>query len=883
LTIFVFLATVLAPGTTRADLGDDLAKTLNDANKEFRENRPDEASKHLGHALKLIETFKSTDRPNDKDYLQEAYLRLRYNPPQIDPALDAIKNALVRDSKSPEALFLRGYVHTKYMANAQYAGLEDLKAALKRRKEVTNPVSPMWASDAANEMWQVFEQLKRHDLAAAEFQSLANQEPEDVDYRFFLGVAQLRLKNYEAAAEALAKGLEHRPSDWQFHIYYTAALKELGDPKAAIQRYEEFLNKKELLKTPEDEFTVQMALAMLYLEGNQSEPARKLMRAAKKSPALLDPNSHSKLYIRSIRVELAKGFAKLDEHSEAAAQYAQILASLPANTDPGRKIDLTIDYAKALVRADRLTEGIRKLKDALASARFNSTSELEQEPLDILFELGAAHWKLAKKEKTKADEAEIYFRKYLQELRRGTVRARRYSSDVEIAESLGKLYADADDHANAAVYFREALDLIAVAVDKEKCPTNRVQFEYLEALAGSKQWDKCILAAKELLRDKEYGLKSRRILAQAYLESDQWNKAIEQLNELKGTKEWNDDAVLFMGQALLKTDRADEALSYIEEAYKARPNDERRILEYAEVLRVLGRADEARSLYEKTIKADPRTAQAHVGLGDLELQLAKAASGTERVNSIEQAVGYFKAAKKLTPSTLVLEKLSQAERDLAVAQSEVQIQASRWQAALYTGGLILAACLPIGVMIYYYRRQWAMRCFQDVCRLESDLIQLIRDRVKTRFQGEWGRFGDEPFKGRLDFKSLQNRANAQGAKDILAVANFGHLVAIIDNGWEALGFNELCAAEMVDPKEVIIANLSYVSSCRVCLAHVGRLEELGSRHLRRHAQTEAGLKAHLSNHLHRQVKTSLQIIRAKFNVTPGTEGELPVLTSTRNV
>jgi hypothetical protein len=294
------------------------------------------------------------------------------------------------------------------------------------------------------------------------------------------------------------------------------------------------------------------------------------------------------------------------------------------------------------------------------------------------------------------------------------------------------------------------------------------------------------------------------------------------------------------------------------------------------VLGVVGRGGEARDLYQKILKTSAHSTKALIGLGDLEMELADAATGSERLDHYRNAVKHFDEARTLGQSTAVLAKLSQAEREQARAEGDLQARGDRLRVVLYTGGLILAALIPIAFMFYFYRRQWALRCFREVCALERDLIQLIRDRVRSRWDGAWGNFAAEPFRGRLDFKSLRSRAEKEGTRDILGVANFGHLVAIVDAGWDALGLHELCAPEMVDPKEVIIANLSYISSCRVCLAHVGKLEELTARQMSRGGYTEVKLKAHLSQHLHRQVKTSLRIIRAKFNVTASVN-DLPVL------
>jgi hypothetical protein len=193
--------------------------------------------------------------------------------------------------------------------------------------------------------------------------------------------------------------------------------------------------------------------------------------------------------------------------------------------------------------------------------------------------------------------------------------------------------------------------------------------------------------------------------------------------------------------------------------------------------------------------------------------------------------------------------------------------------------LILAVLLTGGVMFYLYRRHWALKCFGEVCDLEADLIHVIRDRVQSRWQGNWDRLGDEPFRGRIDYRSLRSKAEREKARDILGIANFGHLVGIVDAGWEVLGFNELCNPEVADPKDVIVANLSYVGSCRACLAHVGKLDEMTGKAVGRGQMNERTLKTHLSKHLHGQVKTSLRIIRSRFHfeMSAATE-DMPVLT-----
>jgi tetratricopeptide (TPR) repeat protein len=746
------------------------------------------------------------------------------------------------------------------------------KKALELKNDYTDPANKFWYAEATAEFWRLLDDTKQYDLAAREFRALAEREPANVDYLYYLGNAYNKLESYEQAAEAFGKGVDLRPDDWPLHGDFLTATKRVAGLKAAVSRYEDLL-----LKHP-DHLAVQTRLASLYLEDQQKDKASPLLQRAKRNSALTDLKRIKDTNFQNLRIALAHALNKVGEHADAAVQFAQVLASIPRiYENEGLIVTFTIECGKSLVRANRVEEGIKKLEEARVAHRLYFPDQ--REPLALLFELGLAHWELGKKDKARrAEEAEMYFRKYLQELRAGTVGTVRNSQDVEIAERLGDLYLEVPDYRKAAEVFKQALDLIDVAVDKEKCPTGRVQFKYVQALHGQGAWEACILVAKDLVGDKEYGPKSRELLARAYIENRQPVQAIEQLGELKGTPRWNDEALLLMGQALLASNppRPEEALTFIEEAFNKRPGDEKTALEYAQVLRYLDRADEARALYQKILKTRPRSAKAMIGLGDLELRLAKGAAGKERADHIAQAVKHYKEARYLGQTTEVLDKTSQAERELAVAEADLQAQSDRLRLVLYTGGLILAALLPIGFMVYFYRRQWAMRCFREVCDLERDLIQLIRGRVEAYWNGAWERLAEEPFRGRVDFKSLRNRAEKEGAKDILGVANFGHLVGIIDAGWEVLGLNDLCAPEMVDPKEVIIANLSYIGSCRVCLAHVGKLEELTAKHISRRRLNDGTFKAHVSKHLHRQVKTSLKIIRTKFNVTPEA-ADLPTL------
>jgi tetratricopeptide (TPR) repeat protein len=852
------------PATGRADTFVDVQKQIQQASDAFQKNDQDQALHHLGKALDLIKSYK----PDVSDYIRTAYLWI--NRRKAGPARQAVDSALALNPEAAEAHYQLGYLE-KGLGNTDKA-LESLKKALELKaasarglkKASAKPVDPYWAGSAAAELWNLFDlDVRDYDLAARTFQALADQEPDNVDYLYYLGIAHSRRASLDQAADAWAKGLDLRPDDWRLHVNYLAALKRFRGTKEAVRRYEEFLKRHPVL-------AAQVALGKLYVEGGQKEKAVTLLRRAKRQKALLDPKNSTNLHILSIRIQLAKAFSEAEQHADAADQFARILAALPGSWSMAERISFRLDYGKSLVKASRAKEGLVELQRALADhrARFPNNAQL----LELLFGLGKAYRDLGRK-----DQAEIYFRQYLEELRAGTVGTQRFASDVEIAEGLGDLYDEDGEHKKAAEVFKEALATIDVAVDKDKCPAARVRFKYVQALHGQKAWDKCIPAAQGLLGDKEYGNKTRKMLARAYLETGRRDDAITQLSQLKGTPEWDDVAVLLMGQTLLKDGRAEDALGYLKEAYQKQPDDDKRALKYAEVLGTLNRTDEARALYEKIRKDHPRNSDAWVGLGELEMVLAKNLPGGERREHLARAVKDFTEARNLAPSAAVLTRLGQAERELALADAEIQARSDRWRLVLYAGGLLLAALIPVALFWVVYRRQWLMRCFREVLELERDLTQIIRDRVLTRWDGDWQRLADEPFRGRVDYRSLRGRAEREGARDVLGVANFGHLVGIVDAGWDVLGFCELCAPEMVDPKEVILANLSYVGSCRTCLAHVGKLEELTARHLGAGRLGGGTLKAHLSQHLHRQVRTSLKIIRAKFNLTPGPAAELPVL------
>lgn len=876
---FLLLATFFFAAEARpaaADAFSDIVKALFDARKAFEENRKEEARDLLMNALDKIRDFE----PSERNYLQEAILWINDKKP--DPALKAIDRALEKNKKSAEAHYLRAHVYGQLLQGTPFnnqTALKELKRAFELKNDYADPVDKRWDVQATYDLWNLLTKRFRDiDQAASEFQALVDREPENAKFLYFLGMAHARRNSFDQAADVFARGLDLHPGDWQMHLDFQFPAKKAFGLKGAIQRYEELRAKHPA------ELAVLMGLAKLFVEDEQKEPARKLLKEIRQHKTLLDVKKFNDLGIISIRMTLAETLAKAEEYQDAAGQYARIMAGLPPTWSFEDRVRLNLNYARALVKGGSIEEGIRLLSKCLDDNRtiVARDSYVEQQQLNILIELGNAH-RLTKRH----DSAEMYFREYLRLVRETTVFTVKVTEDVKTAENLGDLYLGDGEYARAAEVYAQALELIndLAAADREKYPRRRVLFHRAEAFHGqgvkagaSAAWANCIAVAHDLVGDKEYGVKARRMLARAYFETRQPDKALDMLAEIGDD---GDPATMKLkAQAILASNRPDKdrALEQIEKAIAKQPGDVELTLLRARVLALKDQTASAGELYARVLndeRARPFHFQASMGMGDLKMQLAKEADGTQRVKYLIDAKQHYEEARDRRPAeATALNALSQAVHELAQAEADVRIQSDRLRIVLYTGGLILAAAIPLAFAFWFYRRQWAMRCFQEVCDLERDLIGLIRSRVQSRFGGRWERLAEEPFRGRIDYKSLKSRAEKEGARDILGVANFGHLVGIIDAGWDVLGFSELCAPEMVDPKEVILANLSYVGSCRVCLAHVGKLEELTGRRL---SGTAGGsIKAHLSQHLHRQVKTSLQIIRAKFRIAAEPR-DLPVL------
>jgi hypothetical protein len=91
--------------------------------------------------------------------------------------------------------------------------------------------------------------------------------------------------------------------------------------------------------------------------------------------------------------------------------------------------------------------------------------------------------------------------------------------------------------------------------------------------------------------------------------------------------------------------------------------------------------------------------------------------------------------------------------------------------------------------------------------------------------------------------------------DVLDVANFGHLVAIIDEGWKSLRFDAY-GSESTRP--LVIAALSYIGNCRNAVFHSAELDQKLNK--------DGAARQQPVKHMNRQVSTSLRTVRENLRL-----------------
>ncbi|MFN4261148.1 MAG: tetratricopeptide repeat protein [Gemmataceae bacterium] len=823
-------------------------KELNAALSALRDKQFDTAIQHFQKAVQLEQEYK----PSIDDYLDDAAYRAnKKTEDDYEAALDSLDKALTLAEQSPDKPdkkadihYMRGWVLRRLQSPA--AAARDLETALKLKPDHL---------DAADEIGKLYEEEKAYNLAIELFEKLSQGDPKNGWFLYHLGRAHQLKGSFRLASDTFKKAIDADPTTWTFHTAYVAALEKLPTEQP-IARYEE------LLQSHSANADVKLMLAKLYVEKAEEleeqqgetdpavsewkEKALVLLRTIAKEESALD---------RGLRKTLARDLEKAGAYDEAADQLTRLLEPLNPRLqrDVLEYMNLSFELGKVLVKANKADKAIPRLFDAMQLHQETGEGRVTA----LLFYLGKAHWQANKK-----DQAELYFRRLLAQLDNMG-----YGVDFESAELLGDIYLEDQNYPKAVDVFQRAVN----SFRRDHPSAYRLRLKLAQAHFGQGAWVLCIATiteAKGILEQGEVGKQSRLLLARAYLKKGELNEAADQLRHLEKNREFQEEVWELLGGVHLAAKRPDEALPYIELAYQARPHQENLKILHAGVLDALGRYDAAQKHYAEVLAANPSSQEALIGLGDLQLHMAEGKTGAERVRHLEQAVASF---QKVRDKTMVLERLGRAERDLAKAEADVQAQTDRLRLILYTSGYVIVILVFLGLALWLVRRihreRWARRCFEQVLQLERDLKALIRRQGQARWSEDWQRhLGEEPFKGRIDYKALCRKAEEKKtAADLLDVTNFGHLVGILDSGWDVLGVERLAAP---GTKRLVIANLSYVGDCRNAIFHARELLELEGTAEHDRARQQP------TSHMNEQVLSSITAIRANLNLSvPAANGD----------
>jgi tetratricopeptide (TPR) repeat protein len=827
----------LAAGPAAAQVSPEARRELQRGINEFQEKRYGAAQTHFRKAVELAQSY----TPTAEDYLSEAGDQIDEG--NVKEAEAAIDRALGVDPKSAHAYFLRGYL-ARRTGHPQQA-FDALDRALQLRPDFPR---------AAGELWKLLEAERKFGLAVQKFGELADKVKDNPILTYYLGRAYLANGNFEKAEETLARAVRLDPEDEDAHQEYLAAMAKLPGTSAPAVRYEELV--KEFPRSA----MVKLVLAQLYVDRGDTEKAVRVLRQISQDDTGLDPSMRLTLARKFEDAGDKAGKPNAPEYALAAEQIARVLGHLKPKSP--ESLRATFNYGRVLVKAGKVLEGLERLKEAEELYR-----QIRQDrPMPVLFQLGNAY-RLAG-DKGKAEE---YFRAFLRALEETN-----RPVDPESAEHLGDIYL-ADRRYNEAVQVLQRAVASAREFQRDANPDPkeaatlvRLQYKLAQALLGQKAHESCITQALKIVEDRDFGPRSRLLLARAYLADNQPEKALDQLRTLEGSPAWDQEASAEMGRALLAGGRADEALPYIENAYKARPADEPLSLLYAKVLIVLDRIDEARALFEAA-PANRRSDQAWLGLGDLELHIAEGLEVTGRADHLKLAVDHYKKAlsrNRADPDIKV--RLEQAEKELIRTETALKAHQEKVSLVLITGGLILAVLIPTGLASWFgwrsYRAHWADRRFKEVLALEHDLKTLIRTRARQLWQEDWQDRLLEECRERVNGRQLKSKLNDDRAKggvrdDVLSVCNFGHLVGMLDCAWDSFGLEQVSVR---GTRKLILASLSYVGDCRNAIFHGRELEELQKDNRRTRERPV--------QHMNEQIFSSIHIVRQNLELRPGGGG-----------
>ena len=732
--------------------------------------------------------------------------------------------------------------------------------------------------ESAMHLWSLYSQrLRDFPHAVQVFTELTQAAPQSEWLQYYLGQAHHYNGSPELAVAALRAAVRINPHDWANNRELLTALRssstlmsrapaeaedggdlELdvsdtqGDLDYALAEYEALATDPETAVP-----TVKLVLATLYVDARKVDKALPLLRQLALSSSLdVQQRYNVASNLAWAAEQQATETLRKQLYAEASEQYYRVLSLVLESDDYDvqSKVNVRIEYGKSLVGAGRLVEALEELEYAMLEWQ----ERIPNRPTQLYFELGKAHY--AAGEQDLAEENFRLFSRDLESYFQVSVRGTKLDEKLEALSTLAEIYFQSGNYQSAAEVLKRAVTAIdtfgrRLRIDAARTKSFRLQLA--EALLQQQEYSACIVELRKLQADPDVGDKARTLLARAYLRQGDSAKAVEQLQFVQQSPNWDAVAMTLMGEALMASSEYDRAIEHLEQAQAAAPDD-------LEVLRLLAhclvlhrKPAEATRVFEDLLKKDSHSVAAQLGLGEIQMQRARAAHGAERVEAFTAAHKHFENAVKedRTNSTALASRDRAAELRLE-AEAALQATRTRTNTVLIVLGVLGLLSVPAVIIWRQWRKQWAQRIFEQVTGLERDLKRLIRRQVRAVWDGEWQRMASDPgISGRVSYRYLQDKLKkSDDAEDVLDVANFGHLVAVLDEGWTTPTATQYGSEP---PRPLALAALRYLSNCRNAIFHSAELD--------RKLKDGTG-KQNPVKHMNRQVKTSLRTVRENLHL-----------------
>jgi len=716
-------------------------------------------------------------------------------------------------------------------------------------------------AESATLVWQFFQATQGYEGAVVAFRRLSEEHPDNAFFEMYLGQAQYQLRDFGRAAEHMEHAVLLAPDRWMAsaHQALADAFEQAYGPGQAIDRYRAIC---ERTNDPD----ARMLLSHLLNRAGRLEESVVLLQGLEREQDL--HASSLSLFADSWdrtaqAVQKAGGEITVDGRAiraetlfAASAQQYQRFVEVCRTQSPKDMLASMVDAGRTLRCSGQSQAAI----DILLEAEREHRRTRDDEPVLISFQLAHAYYQLGNV--TRAEELFREFHRFVRDV--GQV-------DLETLQILADIYLANEEYPRAEETLRQAL---GQHPDEE-----HLRLELARALLEMREFDDCIAEARRVVESPVEGEGARVILSRAYLGRGEPELALSALSPVLGPGGAASSAVArALAEVELASGQHREALASVRRAReldvpeRAGHDEELDLLE-ARALVLGGELGRARELFTG-LQGSPsilRQAQGWLGAGEVARTGAEGGSQSERLALLEEARVCFQRAVALRPPDAGLVAQAnyeggKAEGDLAAGRAELAARAAlRRDALILSLGLIVPSIL-VGVLLWKLGQLRAERSFRQLLELEGDLKRVIHEQVQLHWGGGWERLRGAPFAARLDYRALSQKAEREsrssGAEsaDVLSVADFGHLVAIVDEGWKELEFRQRAPD---GSKRIVVQCLEYLSLCRRGMAHAQALVEEG-----RAAGVRTMGRMQLGSHMSSLVRTSIRVVRANLDFGP---------------